>query len=378
MIRVLHVIGAMDRGGAETMIMNLYRAIDRTQIQFDFLVHEQRECDFDQEIGKLGGKIYRLPRLNGLNTLSYRRLCRGFFSRHDEHPIVHGHIGSSAAMYLAEAKRAGRIAIAHSHAQSFLKGAEKLGFNLFSYPTRFVAEWFFACSREAGYDRFGREVVEGDRFFILDNGIDVSAYRCDDRAHSEAKRVFGVMDDAPLFGHVGRLAPEKNHVFLLDAFARAKKALPSAQLFLVGRGPLESDLRQRADGLGLSESVRFLGVRDDIPDILRAIDVLVLPSVKEGLSLAAIEAQAAGVRTIMSTGVPARAAITDCACRVPLGRGAEAWAAMMRVAWEKASCEPRCDRIAQVRAAGFDVADTAARLQAFYLALAAGSCPETF
>ena len=107
MMRVLQVIGVMDRGGAETMIMNLYRAMDRSDLQFDFLVHEQREGDYDAEIRRLGGRLYRLPRFTGINERTYRKQCRLLFAQHPEWAVVHGHIGSSA--YLLERGEARRL-----------------------------------------------------------------------------------------------------------------------------------------------------------------------------------------------------------------------------------------------------------------------------
>ena len=197
MMRVLHVIGAMDRGGAETTVMNLYRAVDRDVVQFDFLVHEERTCDFDEEISDLGGRLYRVPRFNGANLFHYARLCRKVFEEHPEHRIVHGHIGSSAAVYLSEAKRAGRFAIAHSHAQFFLPGFAGLAFRAVSWPTRFVADYFFACSPEAGKDRFGQRVVEGDRFSVLNGGIDLGRYACSASERQRAKRASGVRARRP-------------------------------------------------------------------------------------------------------------------------------------------------------------------------------------
>ena len=129
-MRVLQVIGVMDRGGAETMVMNLYRAIDREKIQFDFLVHEQREGDYDAEIVRLGGRIFRVPRYTGLNAISYRRHVRALFAAHPEWCVVHGHIGSCAPLYLSEAKRVGAFAIAHSHAQNYGSRLSGLAFNV--------------------------------------------------------------------------------------------------------------------------------------------------------------------------------------------------------------------------------------------------------
>lgn len=369
MTRVLHVIGAMDRGGAETMIMNLYRSIDRDKLQFDFLVHEERECDYDAEIGRLGGKIYRLPRFTGSNLVKYRSLCRRFFDEHPEYPIVHGHIGSSAAIYLSAAREAGRRAVAHSHSQNYTKGLGGLAFSIASYPTRFVADWFFACSEEAGIARFGSRVVRGERFAVLDNGIDLERYRCDESLHRAAKESFG-LERRPVFGHVGRLDPEKNHAFLLEAFASLRHDLPDAVLLLAGRGCLEEDLKRQAQELGIESSARFLGVVDDVPALLRAVDVFAFPSVNEGLAMAAVEAQASGAQCLISDGVPKRAFISEDTVRLPLDAGSEAWASEMWRLYERSKEGERVDRVDEARACGFDVVQTAARLQRFYGRLA--------
>ena len=369
MMRVLQVIGAMDRAGAETMIMNLYRAIDRTRVQFDFLVHEQRECDYDEEIRELGGRLHRLPRFTGVNLPTYRAGCRRLFAEY-RYPVVHGHIGSSAAVYLREAKRAGSYAIAHSHAQNFLKGAPGLAFRVVAYPTRFVADHFMACSLEAGVDRFGRRVVEGGSFSLLNNGIDLSLYRCDQAAHEAAKRRLKVAG-RPVFGHVGRLSGEKNHRFLFEVFSQVLRELPDAVLLLVGRGPLRGELERLAQERGLSDSVRFLGVCDDVPGVLKALDVFVFPSTKEGLAMAAVEAQAVGATCVLSTGVPEAAVVSPRVSRLDLSLGAARWARAVVEAYESSLSRDRADCVEEVRAHGFDIADTAAWLEGFYLDAAA-------
>lgn len=370
MLRVLHVIGAMDRGGAETMIMNIYRAVDRTQVQFDFLVHETRECDYDQEIERLGGRIFRLPRFTGANLARYKSLCRAFFSDHQEIAIVHGHIGSSAAVYLSEAKRAGKVAIAHSHAQNYLPGPAGWAFRAFSYPTRYIADYFIGCSLEAGADRFGRRIVEGDRFMILNNGIDLSRYRCDERAHQEAKRLLGV-EGCPVFGHVGRLAEEKNHRFLFEAFSRVLQQLPDAVLLLAGRGPLEQELKEYAGSLGIAHAVCFLGVCDDVPSLLRAMDVFVFPSVKEGLAIAAVEAQASGLPCLVSTGVPDIAVVSQRCRRISLSDGAERWATEAVLLYSESQASDRSDETEAARMHGFGINESAETLLSLYQRLLA-------
>ena len=371
MIRVLQVIGVMDRGGAETMIMNLYRAMDRSKIQFDFLVHEQREGDYDAEIRELGGRFFRLPRFSGINAHVYRRKVRSIISAHPEFRVVHGHIGSCAPIYLSVAKQAGAYTIAHSHAQNYGRGLERLVFKMVASPVRDIADYFMACSQEAGLDRFGKAVVSGDRFSVVPNGIAVTRYKCDQASHELAKAALGLAG-RPVVCHTGRLTPVKNHAFLLDVFARVQTRVPGAVLVCAGRGELETQLKARVNELGLDGSVRFLGVVDNVPEILRAADVFVFPSVKEGLSLAVVEAQASGLPTTASTGIPDLALVSDRARRISLDEGVDAWAAIVLEDLNRATSSLRTDAVEQVRKHGFDIADTAARLSRFYTSAAAG------
>ena len=385
-MRVLQVIGAMDRGGAETMIMNAYRFTDRDQVQFDFLVHEQRECDYDAEIEALGGHVYReLPRFTGLNGGAYRSAVRDFLAHHPEHSVVHGHIGSSAAIYLDEARRAGRVAVAHSHAQNYPLSPGELAFRALSLPVRFKADYFLACSRQAGLDRFGRTVVESERFHVLRNGIDVAAFACTGERHAEMRRaLLGRMGltlgESLLVGHVGRFDPVKNHRLLVESFALMKAAAPEAHLALVGRGPEEAAVRELVRERGLDGSVHFLGVTDDVASVLQGLDAFALPSFREGLSMAAVEAQAAGVPCVLSEGVPAEAVLEggaygDAAPGVALlspKAAPQLWAdTLLRAAQRSASTGiDRALGAQAARDAGFDIRDTARWLQEFYLRIA--------
>lgn len=374
-MRVLQVIGVMDRGGAETMVMNLYRAMDRERVQFDFLVHEQREGDYDAEIVSLGGRIFRAPRYNGINGIAYRRCIRSLFASHPEWRVVHGHIGSCAPLYLSEAKRVGAFAIAHSHAQNYGNGISGVAFNIAAHPVRRIADYFMACSKEAGLDRFGPSIVEGNRFAIVPNGIDVASYACDERVHVEAKADYGLAG-RPVVCHTGRLIPVKNHEFLLEVFARVVQSFPNAVLLLAGRGDLEEQIRARVNELGLKKAVFFLGVVDDVPRLLRAADVFVFPSINEGLALSVVEAQASGLPTIASTGVPELAVVSDRVCRMPLSSGVEAWATECVDKLRFSLSSERSDACDQVREHGFDIADTSVRLAAFYETAKKGDCAQ--
>lgn len=366
-IRILHVIGAMNRGGAETIVMNLYRAIDRSEVQFDFLVHTDEACDYDDEIRALGGRIFSVPRLTGPNILSYRRACRAFFAEHREFPIVHGHIGSCAAIYLSEAKKTGAFTVAHSHSQHFPLSPAQIAFRTASFPTRFIADYFIACSQQAGIDRYGEKATRTNRYHILKNGIGLASYRFSEEGRAAVRRELGLPENAAVYGHVGRFDPIKNHGFLIDVFLEALAENPDSYLVMTGREDAEGAVRKRCESEGIMDKVRILGLREDIPRVLCALDVFIFPSFKEGLPLATVEAQASGLPCLMSTGVPELARATDAAAFLPLSDGARTWA---HAAAEKLAAARGADRTAaidQVRAAGFDIEESAAWLQDFYL-----------
>ena len=365
-IRVLHVIGAMDRGGAETLIMNLYRHMDRSRIQFDFLVNEERDCDYDAEIQELGGNIYRIPRFTLVNYPTYRRACREFF-RNDSHPIVHGHIGFPAAIYLDCAKKlSGAFTIVHSHAQNFPFSFSQLLFAAVAHRVRGKADYYLACSEQAGLDRFGRRIVSGDRFSILKNGIDAQALRFDPIARKRTRDELGIPLSAPVFGHVGRLTPVKNHPHLLETFRAIRTELPDSRLILVGRGESEQEVRDRVGELGLTGSVIFAGVRDDVPALLSAFDVFIFPSFREGLPVSVIEAQASGLPCLLSTGVPELAKISHTTKFVELSEGPSVWA-RRAVELYGSSRPDRGHAVQDAISAGFDIRESADWLAELYL-----------
>ena len=356
----------MDRGGAETLIMNLYRHIDRHAVQFDFLVNEERTCDYDAEIEELGGRLYRIPRFALANYLTYRNACRKFFRR-NVHPIVHGHIGFPAAIYLQCAKQQNdAFTIAHSHAQNYPLNPTEAVYRIVSNCVRGKADYYLGCSELAGIDRFGRNIVEGGNFHVLKNGIDAQAIRFDPNERRRIRSELDIDDDAPVFGHVGRLTPIKNHLFLLDVFRKVLDELPSARLLLVGRGEAEDEIRQRVCDLGLSDAVLFLGVRDDVPAVLSAMDVFVFTSFREGLANATIEAQASGLPCLLSTGVPQLAKISQTTEFADLSEGTGAWA-QKALSLYRSGRPDRSSAYLDALSAGFDIQESADWLSDLYL-----------
>lgn len=362
MLRVLQVIGKMDRAGAETILMNIYRNVDHSKIQFDFMVFTDEKGDYDEEIIELGGHIYYMPLFKGYN---YFLLCRKFEKFFEKHPykVVHGHIGSLAPAYLKAARKQGAYTIAHSHATKSNYILENLIFSIFSYKVRYVADYFFACSNQAGIDRFGIKIVNSDRYEVINNAIDSEKYRYTIERHKKIKKEYGFNDNL-VIGHVGRFAPEKNHKFVIDVFEKIYEKEKKAILVLAGRGSEEEKIKKYVSERNLDDQVIFLGVRKDIPDLMNLFDVFLFPSKYEGLGIVGIEAQASGLPTFMSDAVPEEAVVTPNAWRYPVEKGAEYWRNKIM---NQLSDFEREDRQQCIIDANYDIKAVAKKMELFYI-----------
>ena len=361
-IRVLNMFTIMDRGGAETMVMNYYRHIDRTKVQFDFLVHRQQRGAYDDEIEALGGRIYRMCPVYPQNFARYKRDLRGFFQAHSEYKIIHSHMSELGYFAFREAERQGvPVRICHAHnaphgfdAKMFIRTYFKK--RMMPYLTH-----LFMCGEESGKWLYGEK--NKSRFIMLNNAIDAASYTYDLSKREELRRQLGLADEL-VIGHVGRFNPQKNHPFLMDIFAALLKKESSAVLLLVGGGEGMSKMQEKVQELGIAEHVRFLGVRSDVADLMQAMDMFVLPSLYEGLPVTMVEAQAAGLPCIISDKVPPECILTEGLVDVmPLSASPGAWAE--KILAKRAI--PRTDRRAEIAAHGFDITTEAVKLQEFYL-----------
>lgn len=364
-IRILQVLGRLDRGGAETMIMNLYRHMDREQLQFDFLIHTEDVCDYTEEIGKLGGKIYSMEPFRASTAPGYRKQWRRFFREHPEYRVIHGHMRSTASLYLAEAKRAGLVTIVHSHNTSSGSGLSAVVKNLLQYPLRYQADYLFACGKRAGEWLYGKKACDGPRFHLLPNGIETERFRFQSAVRTEKRRELELGDDELVFLHIGRMEEQKNHRFLLEIMREIRHMEKKSRLLLCGCGPLEAELKKQA-----GEDVVFLGVRDDIPDLMMAGDAMIFPSLFEGLPVTVVEAQAAGLSVLMSDTVTDEVILTDLVQTMSLQKSAGSWAERALEMAEK--LPDRSCYAQQIRSAGYDVEQSARWLTEFYLSCLKG------
>ena len=361
-IRILHVLGCLDRGGAETMLMNLYRHIDKNKIQFDFVVHTIHQGAYDSEIRSMGGRIYALPRYKGLNHFSYKQAWIKFFREHD-YKIIHGHIRSTASIYLKLAKRYNLVTIAHSHSVASRGNAlERSVKNILQKKITHFTDYFLACSLGAGKWLFGASVIARPSFFILKNVIDSKSYALDESALKLVKSECNLIGKV-VIGHVGSFTPPKNHDFLIDIFVELQRSNENAILLLVGEGELKGHIQNKVKNLGLTNSVVFTGERADVPTLLQAMDVFVFPSIFEGLGLAVIEAQATGLPSIVSSKVPNDVKITNLVESVSLKDTPKDWAAKI----SRCIDYTRESKLKEIKSSGYDITETSLWLGEFYV-----------
>ena len=312
-IRVAQVVGCMNGGGVESVVMNYYRHIDRTRVQFDFLVNADSTQIPRREIEGLGGRVYEIPPYSRL--FEYRdELTRLFRSSRWE--IVHSHVNSLSVLPLSIAKRSGvPVRIAHSHSTSgkgeILKNIVKRVLRTQSnrYPTH-----RFACSNDAGEWLFGKS----HDYEVIANAIDLERFKFDEGARAALRGDLGIGEDAVVVGHVGRFMLQKNHAFLIDMFEQYHQVNDNSYLVLVGTGSLMNEIRETVSERSLNDCVVFLGQKEDVERMYSAFDVFCLPSLYEGLGVVAIEAQAAGCRCLLSTEVPHEADVTNQCAFLPI------------------------------------------------------------
>lgn len=299
MIRVLQVVNDMHRAGLETMLMNYYRNIDRTKIQFDFLTHRPYRSDYDDEIERLGGKIYYAPRLYPQNYIRYFKWMKKFFNEHSEYQIIHSHIDSMSYLPLLAAKKSGvSIRIAHSHNTAIDKDFKYLLKQYFRFKITSVANNYLACGYEAGKYLFGNK-----EFKVIPNAVDAGKFYYDESIRVKKREELGFTDEF-IIGHVGRISYQKNHKFLIKIFNEIQKLNFKARLLLVGVGEKENEVREQIESLNLGEKIKFLGNRSDINELYQAIDIFVLPSFFEGIPVVGVEAQFADLPCVFSDKIP--------------------------------------------------------------------------
>lgn len=366
MIRILHSVSNMDRGGIETMLMNYYRHMDRSKVQFDFLCNKRTPGAYDEEIEKLGGKIYRMPGFNPFKYAGYVKRMRAIIEENG-YGIIHVHNGPMGLYALNAAKRSGvRCRVYHAHGAGLVKHKMVLFKYLCKVLIPFNLTHRYACGVAAAQYYYGKRVVRRRDYTFIPNAIELDRYVFNPEARQEMRLTYG-LEGRHVIGHIGRFTAEKNHVLLLRIFSEMKKADPKAYLVLVGDGELRRKVQDQACAMGLKEDVLFVGSVPNAHEWYQAFDVMVMPSLREGLPVVGVEAQTADLPCIFSDAITREIGLLEKVQFVSLAAPVECWVEAIQRALEHH--ERGCVRDV-IAARGYDVKAEAEKLQDRYIELA--------
>lgn len=369
MIRVLHSVSNMDRGGIETMLMNYYRHTDREKVQFDFIVNKPKPGDYDDEIRRLGGNIYLSPGLNPIKYREYLKFTKNIFDSNPDIKILHAHNEAMGLYAVNGAKKSDiKVRIAHAHNTRIERD--------YKWPLKIFCKRFLAasatelwsCGRDAGIYFFGKKNWE-QRGMIMRNAVETENFAFSRAVRENIRKKYN-LEGKTVIGHVGRFNIQKNHKRLLDIFREYLNMNADAVLMLIGEGQLEDDIKKRAQELGISEKTLFMGIRSDVGELYQAMDLFLMPSLYEGMPVVGVEAQAAGLPCVFSEEITDEVILSKRSRRIPLANDNIAWA---KTIYNLLEC--KTDRYAWaeiVKKAGYDIKTEAKRIENIYIKLSEG------
>lgn len=327
-IKILLVVGSMDRGGVETLLMNILRNINKSYIKLIFLCYKEKKYDYEDEIISLGSKIIVTPDVKEVGIIKHIQNLITII-KNESIDIVHAHTYFNSMFSMIAAKIAGvKIRITHSHntqSEEFPSFAKRIYFRISKFLINTLATNYLACGQDAGRAMF----YKGNRFTIIDNGIILDDFRYNPTTRNHLRDELNITRDKTVILHVGRFDRQKNHDFLIDIYNEYAKLKPTSVLVLVGDGPLRTEIEKKIADYGIAEKVLFLGKRSDVNELYNIADLFLFPSLFEGLPVTLVEAQANGLVCLISNTIDKTSRFTDCIEFYPLESSPGDWAQRM-------------------------------------------------
>jgi glycosyltransferase involved in cell wall biosynthesis len=300
-----------------------------------------------------------------INYFAYKKALQKFFKEHNNYAAVQGHMTSTAAIYLPIAKKAGiPITIAHARSAGVDQGIRGIITRIIRHPLKNRADYLFTCSREAAISVYGTKAVKEGKVWTIPNAIYADRFSYNETVRNEVRKELGI-EDKFVIGHVGRFGFMKNHAYLIDIFNEVYKQRNDAVLVLIGKGELEADIKSKVEQLGLKDKVYFLGTRPDVERYYQAFDYFVFPSTFEGFPGSVAEAQASGLRCLVSDKITREVALTELVTYKSINESPKSWA--KEILDNINSAMIRKDYSDVIKAKNFDVKGQAKMLEEFYL-----------
>lgn len=358
MINILMASGFLARGGTEAFMMNVFRHIDYNKFHIDFIISSRKDIAYEEEIIKSGSKVFIIPpRKNGIEH--YRALNSFFKTNRGKYQVLHWCTGSCTSiseLYYAY-KYDVPIRIIHSHSSDCVGLHNKILHRLFRPVANIMATHRLACSDKASVWMF-----EKRDSMILKNGIDLTGYSYNTTIRNEYRKLFGIKADTIVIGHVGRFDPVKNHEKIIGIFSEYLNLNDNAVLMLIGKGRETEHIKDIVNSLGIMKKVLFLGERKDVPQLMQAMDIFLMPSLFEGLPFVLVEAQAAGLPCLVADTVDRHSKITGLLNFASLNDGNETWAGDLFGLKDYVRHSEQKDIVD----AGYSIEDTVNRLESIY------------
>lgn len=364
-LRIAQIVGKVVISGVDSVVMNYYRHIDKNEIQFDFFMDGYEKSPLDEEIQDLGGNIIKLTPYEK-SMVQNMHDCKVALKKNN-YKIVHSHLNTLSIFPLASAWQLGiPVRIAHNHSTShkgeFKRNLMKNALRPFS---KLFATHYAACANYPAQWLFGKNTVNNNLVKIIPNAVDTKRFYPNAVEREKIRKEFNIEKNF-IIGHVGRFVYPKNHEFIVRAFADVYKKDNTARLMLVGEGELLPTIKNLIQHLHIEQAVIFTGLRRDIPDILNAFDLFLLPSHYEGLPVVGVEAQSCGTPSLMSTNVPTDVAITPLAHFFSLNNPISEWTQKI-LSFKNL---PKTPYPNEIQKAGFDIYTAAKNLEQWYKLLA--------
>ncbi len=367
MIKVLHIGMSYGLGGIEQFLINYSKNIDKDLIKIDFInVFEvAKKQSYYTELSKLG-KIYNIADYRNHPFKSYKQLKEVI--NNGNYDIVHYNMNSAAyllPLICAKNSNAKRV-IAHAHNSANDKGIIKSIVHFINkHFITFFASDYFACSEKAAKWFFSKKTINGDRFKIINNAIDIDKFQYNPDIREKYRKDLNLKDSL-VIAHVGRFKKQKNHEKLIEIFKEINAVENNSTLLLIGDGILRESIQNKVKDLNISDNVKFLGIRHDVESLLQAADVFVLPSLYEGAPTVVIEAQASGLLCELSDTITREVKVLDETNYIDLKASSKEWADKIL---DDVKNFERKDTISEMTEKGYNIKNEALKLGKIYESL---------
>lgn len=365
-VKILHELASLDGGGVAKLLYDYYRNMkDKKEIQFDFLIYDYYENGiYEEPLKKMGCMVYKIPSIKKNRQASLNAMES--IIRKGKYDVVHSHRCTRGIFTLWFAKKYGvprRIIHSHIAYEDIGKTAKVIN-RILGLVNRHLATDLFACGVDAAKYMWGERNFNAKKVHIMTNAINTSEFKFDQIMRNRKRQELGIAGKYAI-ASVGRLSKQKNQAFLIRTFAKTLKNMSDVVLVFVGRGEDETYLKKLCEDLGITNQVMFLGIRDDIPELMNAFDLLAMPSLYEGLPVSVVEAQANGLRVLLSETVTSEVAVTELIQYLPLNE--EIWVKSICDEINKNADINRERYASTVAEAGYDIKAESIKMQEYYI-----------